>query len=131
MFAGGLQRPGQEEVGAAESIVVTEGVLRRRFRDIQIAGGKVQADPPLLPQATLTNGQKTVVFQGMIHVGMEGFYKSVVYDLEEALNEGYRLYYEGVQPSPGEGDAWFDEQLAGGSDLADNYKVLALSLIHI
>ena len=77
MFAGGLQRPGQEEVGAAESIVVTEGVLRRRFRDIQIAGGKVQADPPLLPQATLTNGQKTVVFQGMIHVGMESFYKSV------------------------------------------------------
>ena len=86
---------------------------------------KVQADPPLLPQATLTNGQKTVVFQGMIHVGMEGFYKSVVYDLEEALSDGYRLYYEGVQPSPGEGDAWFAEQLAGGGDLAENYKVLA------
>ena len=86
---------------------------------------KVQADPPLLPQATLTNGQKTVVFQGMIHVGMESFYKSVVYDLEEALSDGYRLYYEGVQPSPGEGDAWFAEQLAGGGDLAENYKVLA------
>lgn len=86
---------------------------------------KVQADPPLLPQATLSNGKKIVVFQGMVHVGMESFYKSVVYDLEEALNEGYRLYYEGVQPSPGIGDAWFAEQLAGGGDLAENYKVLA------
>ena len=86
---------------------------------------KVQADPPLLPQATLSNGKKTVVFQGMVHVGMESFYKSVVYDLEEALSDGYRLYYEGVQPSPGEGDAWFAEQLAGGGDLAENYKTLA------
>ncbi len=86
---------------------------------------KVQVDPPLLPQATLSNGKKTVVFQGMVHVGMESFYKSVVYDLEEALNEDYRLYYEGVQPSPGEGDAWFAQQLAGGGDLAENYKVLA------
>ena len=86
---------------------------------------KVEADPPLLPNVVLTNGEKTVVFQGMIHVGMESFYKSVVYDLEEALSDGYRLYYEGVQPSPGEGDAWFAEQLAGGGDLAENYKVLA------
>lgn len=35
------------------------------------------------------------------------------------------MYYEGVQPSPGEGDAWFAEQLAGGGDLAENYKALA------
>ncbi|MBQ26183.1 hypothetical protein [Alcanivorax sp.] len=86
---------------------------------------KVQVDPPLLPQATLSNGEKVVDFQGMVHVGMESFYKSVVYDLEEALSDGYRLYYEGVQPSPGEGDAWFAEQLAGGGDLAENYKALA------
>lgn len=86
---------------------------------------KVQADPPLLPLAILSNGKKIVAFQGMVHVGMERFYKSVVYDLEEALNEGYRLYYEGVQPSPGEGDAWFAQQLADGGDLAENYKALA------
>lgn len=86
---------------------------------------KVEADPPLVPTVVLSDGDKTVVFQGMIHVGMESFYKSVVYDLEAALTEGYRLYYEGVQPSRGEGDAWFSEHLAGGGDLAENYQKLA------
>ena len=86
---------------------------------------KVQADPPLLPTVVLANGERTVVYQGMVHVGMESFYKSVVYDLEAALAEGYTLYYEGVQPSPGEGDEWFSEHLAGGGDLAENYHMLA------
>lgn len=86
---------------------------------------KVQADPPLMPNVVLSNGEKTVVFQGMIHVGMEGFYKAVVYDLEAALQDGYRLYYEGVQKSPGEGDEWFADTLAGGGDLAENYQQLS------
>jgi hypothetical protein len=80
--------------------------------------------PNLLPQVVLTNGTKSVVFQGMVHVGSEPFYKSVVYDLEKALADGYTLYYEGVQPSPGEGDKWFSETLAGGGDLSANYKKL-------
>ena len=86
---------------------------------------EVNAHPSALPQVTLTNGNKTVVFQGMVHVGSEPFYKSVVYDLEKALAEGYTLFYEGVQPSPGEGDEWFSENLAGGGDLSDNYKMLS------
>jgi hypothetical protein len=85
---------------------------------------EVNAHPSALPQVTLTNGNKTVVFQGMVHVGSEPFYKSVVYDLEKALSEGYTLFYEGVQPSPGEGDDWFRDNLAGGGDLSDNYKML-------
>jgi len=86
---------------------------------------EVNAHPSAIPQVTLSNGAKTVVFQGMVHVGSEPFYKSVVYDLEKALSEGYTLFYEGVQPSPGEGDAWFSEYLAGGGDLSDNYKMLS------
>jgi hypothetical protein len=85
---------------------------------------EVNAHPSALPQVTLTNGTKTVVFQGMVHVGSEPFYKSVVYDLEKALTEGYTLFYEGVQPSPGEGDDWFRDNLADGGDLSDNYKML-------
>lgn len=77
--------------------------------------------PMVVPQATLSNGTKTVVFQGMTHIGSEGFYKSVVYDLEKALTEGYVLFYEGVTKDPA-GDAWFSETLAGGGDLSDNYK---------
>ncbi len=80
--------------------------------------------PLIVPQATLSNGKQTVVFQGMMHVGSEPFYKGVVYDLEKALTEGYVIYYEGVQPSP-DGDKWFNDTLAGGGDLSANYKVLS------
>ncbi|MFT6340046.1 MAG: hypothetical protein ACJASW_001211 [Polaribacter sp.] len=86
---------------------------------------KVEADPPLLPNVVLTNGEKTVVFQGMVHVGMESFFKSVVYDLESAMQSGYRLYYEGIQSSPGEGDDWYNVNQAGGGDLAEHFKALA------
>lgn len=77
--------------------------------------------PLTVPQATLSNGKKTVVFQGMMHIGSEGFYKSVVYDLEAALSEGYSIYYEGVRGDPA-GDKWFSETLAGGGDLNSNYE---------
>lgn len=79
--------------------------------------------PLTVPQATLSNGSKTVVFQGMSHIGSEGFYKSVVYDLEKALADGYVIYYEGVVGSP-DGDEWFSKTLAGGGDLSANYKMI-------
>jgi hypothetical protein len=79
--------------------------------------------PLTVPQATLSNGTKTVVFQGMVHVGSEGFYKSVIYDLEKALSEESVIYYEGVVGDP-EGDAWFSETLAGGGDLSANYEMM-------
>ncbi len=81
--------------------------------------------PLIAPQVTLTDGQRTLVLQGMSHVGSEEFYKSVVYDLENALTQGFTLFYEGVQPSPGEGDAWFSTYLAQGGNLSENYKALA------
>ncbi|MEW9804829.1 hypothetical protein ABUE31_02365 [Mesorhizobium sp. ZMM04-5] len=84
---------------------------------------KTETDPALLPRAVLTNGEKTVVYQGMMHIGTERFYKQVVYDAEKALSDGYVLYYEGVQPNP-EGDKWFADNLAGGGDLSDNYRKL-------
>lgn len=79
--------------------------------------------PVTVPLATLSNGKKTVVFQGMMHIGTESFYKGVVYDLERALTEGYVLFYEGVQPDPS-ADAWFSQTLAGGGDLSANYTAL-------
>ncbi len=73
----------------------------------------VTSGPVALPLATLSDGKKTIVFQGMQHVGSEDFYKSVVFDLEKALTEGYTLFYEGVQPVPGRPDLdrWFNETL--------------------
>jgi hypothetical protein len=88
----------------------------------------VTAGPTALPLATLTNGQKTVVFQGMQHVASEEFYKSVVFDLEKALTEGYTLFYEGVQPVADRPDltTWFNETLRGTKkDLSGGYTALA------
>jgi hypothetical protein len=83
--------------------------------------------PAVYPQATLTNGQKTVVFQGMQHFGSENFYKSVIYDLEKALADGYVIYYEAVQTSTPESKAFFEklsDALTGSSDLAGTYKAM-------
>ncbi len=83
--------------------------------------------PAIFPQATLTNGQKTVVFQGMQHFGSENFYKSVIYDLEKALADGYVVYYEAVQTSTPESKAFFEKlsrALTGSSDLAGAYKAI-------
>lgn len=83
-----------------------------------------QVRPALVPQVTLTNGDKTIVFQGMQHVGTERFYKSVVYDLEDALSRGNVLYYEGVRPSTPEADAWLNQTVTGGRDLGDAYRAI-------
>jgi hypothetical protein len=83
--------------------------------------------PAVFPQATLTNGQKTVVFQGMQHFGSENFYKAVIYDLEKALADGYVIYYEAVQTATPESEAFFAKlstALTGSSDLAGAYKAI-------
>ncbi len=88
----------------------------------------VQSGPTAVPLATLSNGHKTVVFQGMQHIGSEDFYKSVVFDLEQALTDGYTLFYEGVTPVAGRPDldAWFNETLRGSKqDLSAGYKKVA------
>lgn len=90
----------------------------------------VMSGPTALPLATLTNGKKTIIFQGMQHIGSEDFYKSVVFDLEKALSEGYTLFYEGVQPVAGRPDLtqWFNETLRGTKkDLNAGYTQLANS----
>lgn len=83
----------------------------------------VASRPLAAPQATLSNEQRTIIFQGMTHVGSDSFYKAVVYDLEQALADGYVVYYEGVRPDPA-GDAWFSQTLAHGGDLTEEYKSL-------
>lgn len=83
-----------------------------------------QFNPTLIPQITLTNGKKTVIFQGMQHVGSENFYKSVIYDLEDALSRDYVFLYEGIKPGTKESDQWFNSFFGNGKDLAANYKFL-------
>lgn len=84
----------------------------------------VAFDPLVAPQAVLSNGKKTVLFQGAVHVGSDPFYKTMVYDLEHALSDGYVIFYEGILPDA-RGDAFFREVVAGGASLNDNYKALS------
>jgi hypothetical protein len=84
----------------------------------------VESGPTAVPLVTLSNGPKTVVFQGMQHIGSEDFYKSVVFDLEQALTEGFTLFYEGVTPVPERPDLteWFNKTLRGtDKDLSAGY----------
>jgi hypothetical protein len=83
----------------------------------------VVSRPLVAPQVTLSNGHKTIIFQGMAHVGSESFYKAVIYDLERALADGYVAYYEGVRPDP-TGDGWFSKLMANGGDLNTQYEKL-------
>lgn len=83
-----------------------------------------QVKPALVPQVTLTNGEKRIVFQGMQHVGAARFYKGVAYDLEDALGHGYVLYYEGVANSTPADDKWFEQVATHGRDLTSSYREL-------
>lgn len=80
--------------------------------------------PAIVPTVTLSNGPRTVVLQGMQHVGAERFFQAVVYDMEKALADGYVLAYEGVADSDADADEWFRQALTHGKDLGDSYREL-------
>lgn len=77
--------------------------------------------PLAVPRVTLSDGRRQVVFQGMVHVGSEQFYRSVVYDLVRAKDAGYVLFFEGVKPGTPEADAWLDAATQSGGDLNAQY----------
>ncbi|WP_235842699.1 hypothetical protein [Cereibacter sphaeroides] len=77
--------------------------------------------PLAVPRVTLSDGRREVVFQGMVHVGSEQFYRSVAYDLLRAKAAGYVLFFEGVQPGTPEADAWLDAATQSGGDLNAQY----------
>ncbi|MFG1483162.1 hypothetical protein ABMA79_00715 [Halobacteriovorax sp. HFRX-2_2] len=87
-----------------------------------------ETNPALQPQTVLVNGDKTVTFQGMQHIGSENFYKSVIYDVEEALANGFVIYYEGVQTNSPESKDFFEKMTAGitggQKNLAETYSAI-------
>lgn len=77
--------------------------------------------PLAVPRVTLSDGKRQVVFQGMVHVASEQFYRSVVYDLVRAKDAGYVLFFEGVQPGTPEAEAWLNTAVQVGGDLNAQY----------
>ena len=81
--------------------------------------------PVAVPTVTLTKGNRTVVLQGMFHMGSRQFYESVVYDLERALLDDYVLFFEGISKPTQEGREWFNNVMGGGRSLTGNYRLMS------
>jgi|GEM_PF-892592 len=47
---------------------------------------------------TLSNGEKTVVFQSMMHIASPSFYDAVRADMQLLVGQEYVFFYEGVRP---------------------------------
>lgn len=84
-----------------------------------------EARPLTIPRVTLVNGDRTVIFQGMIHAASPAFYDHVRQGIDQALAEGYVVYHEGVLPSDPESNAWLASVVPGSGDLGDRQKTLA------
>lgn len=80
--------------------------------------------PAKMPRYTLSNGEKTVIFQAMSHIGSPIFYEKVRENIWNAKRSWYVLYYEWVGSGSLENKKAFDAAL--GIELnPDSYEMLA------
>lgn len=89
---------------------------------VYVLAYRAETHPLTVPLVTMVNGERRVLIQGMVHVGSEHFYESVVNDLQVAMDDGYDLFLEGVRPADPEATEWFNETVAGGGSLSDSYR---------
>lgn len=55
-------------------------------------------EPALLPEFTISNWDKTVVFQWMAHIWSDQFYKNIAQNVSNYKKQWYVLFYEWVRP---------------------------------
>lgn len=60
------------------------------------------AAPATLPKITISNGEKTVIFQSMMHIGSASFYDEVQRDMENLRGREFVFFYEGVESGTAE-----------------------------
>lgn len=79
-----------------------------------------------MPQYHMTNGEKEIIFQSMIHIGSKDFYEQIQQEVEKAKKSGYVLFFEGVRPWTEENMDDFDQALGiqFTEDLYDNFSQL-------
>ena len=53
--------------------------------------------PATIPKITISNGEKTVIFQSMIHIGSASFYEDIQRDMENLRGREFVFFYEGVE----------------------------------
>nr|MDD3720028.1 hypothetical protein [Candidatus Gracilibacteria bacterium] len=78
-------------------------------------------NPATMPQFTISNGQKTVVFQAMSHIARPDFYKQVEQEIRDFKTSSGVLFYEGVKEGTKESNDKFDQAL-GVNFTPDLYK---------
>lgn len=75
-------------------------------------------NPAMFPLYTISNGEKTIQFQTMSHIGTSAFYRKVQQNIFNAKRDGYVLFYEWVKSGSPENQETFEKLL--GIELSDN-----------
>ena len=67
--------------------------------------------PSALSAITLTDGDRTIVFVQMSHIGTDTYYRAVNTSLRDLTRSGAIIYREGVRPGTLQSQARFDQML--------------------
>lgn len=80
--------------------------------------------PATLPKITISNGEKTVIFQSMMHIGSARFYDEVQRDIENLKGREFVFFYEWVESGTPESIAELS-QLTGINISQEMYSLFA------
>ena len=85
-----------------------------------------EISPAPMPEYTLSNGNKEVVFQAMSHIGSHNFYAQVQQNLTKYKQSWWVYFFEGVRPGTIENMNAFNEALGINFDpkLYENFSQL-------
>lgn len=76
---------------------------------------------------TLTNGDKTVVFQNMTHIGLPSFYQEVGEEMNDYRNKGYAIFLEGIGHTDDKkirkGDPQYDKVVQKYKELVEKNRI--------
>lgn len=79
-----------------------------------------------LPKITLTNGDKTLIFQSMSHIGSEEFYTDIQEDMRQLKTDDYVFFYEWVKRGSDESVEKLSQLM--GMELSEDMYVLMAQL---
>ncbi|MDD3793751.1 MAG: hypothetical protein PHI37_02980 [Candidatus Gracilibacteria bacterium] len=74
-----------------------------------------------MPEYTISNGEKIVKFQAMVHIGSQNFYDNIENNIREFKKNGGVLFFEGVKPGTEENMEKFNQAMGINFD-EDLYK---------
>ena len=70
-----------------------------------------EISPAPMPEITISNWEKTIIFQAMSHIWTEIFYKNIVDNITENKKDWYVYFFEWVKPGTPENTEKFNQAL--------------------